>query len=148
MHAAQAQREQELRQLVDEGVPLRTQGKSGHWTIGPLHIYTAAGRWFSEQTGRRGRLHRQPIRQLVEAEYRSSMAPDDQPMEFDSLSASMLRRGQQLCPEAAQKTRRMAVLYQEYDAFMTQAAKRTAKYDSFIRDARSTWRNKEYRAAG
>ena len=148
MHAAQAQREQELRQLVDEGVPLRTQGKSGHWTIGPLHIYTAAGRWFSEQTGRRGRLYSQPIRGLIEAEYRSSMVPDNQPMESDRPSTSMLRRGQQLCPEAAQETRRMAVLYQKYDAFMTRAAKYTAKYDSFIHDARSTWRNKEYRAEG
>jgi hypothetical protein len=43
MHTAQARREQELRQLVADGVPLRILGKSGHWIIGPLHIYTAVG---------------------------------------------------------------------------------------------------------
>jgi hypothetical protein len=53
MHSAQARREQQLRQLVAEGVPLRTLGKSGHWIIGSLHIYTASGRWFSEATGQR-----------------------------------------------------------------------------------------------
>jgi hypothetical protein len=57
MHPAQARREQQLRQLVVEGVPLRTLGKSGHWILGPLHIYTASGRWLSAATGRRGRLN-------------------------------------------------------------------------------------------
>jgi hypothetical protein len=69
MHPAQARREQQLRQLVVEGVPLRTLGKSGHWIIGSLHIYTASGRWLSEATGRRGRLNGHPIRQIVKIEY-------------------------------------------------------------------------------
>jgi hypothetical protein len=68
MHAAQARREQQLRQLVAEGVPLRILGKSGHWIIGPLHIYTASGRWLNTATGRRGRLNDDPIRQIVEIE--------------------------------------------------------------------------------
>jgi hypothetical protein len=72
MQAAQARREQELRQLVREGVPLRALGKSGHWTLGPLHLYTASGRWLSEETGRRGRLQSQPMSQLIEVEYRRS----------------------------------------------------------------------------
>jgi hypothetical protein len=69
MNLAQARREQQLRQLVAEGVPLRTLGKSGHWIIGSLHIYTASGRWLSEATGRRGRLNGHPIRQIVKIEY-------------------------------------------------------------------------------
>jgi hypothetical protein len=73
MHPAQARREQQLRQLVVEGVPLRVLGKSGHWIIGPLHIYTASGRWLNAATGRRGRLNDHPIRQIVEIEYRYSL---------------------------------------------------------------------------
>jgi hypothetical protein len=69
MHPAQARREQQLRQLVVEGVPLRTLGKSGHWIIGSLHIYTASGRWLSAATGKRGRLNGHPIRQIVKTEY-------------------------------------------------------------------------------
>jgi hypothetical protein len=69
MNLAQARREQQLRQLVAEGVPLRTLGKSGHWIIGSLHIYTASGRWLSEATGKRGRLNGHPIRQIVKIEY-------------------------------------------------------------------------------
>jgi hypothetical protein len=69
MNPTQARREQQLRQLVVEGVPLHTLGKSGHWIIGSLHIYTATGRWFSEATGKRGRLSSHPIRQIVEREY-------------------------------------------------------------------------------
>jgi hypothetical protein len=69
MHPAQARREQQLRQLVVEGVPLRTLGKSGHWIIGSLHVYTASGRWFSEATGQRGRLNSRSIRQIVNIEY-------------------------------------------------------------------------------
>jgi hypothetical protein len=79
MHPAQARREQQLRQLVLEGVPLRTLGKSGHWIIGPLHIYTASGRWLSEATGRRGRLNGHPIRQIVKIEYCRSPLRDEQP---------------------------------------------------------------------
>jgi hypothetical protein len=147
MQAAQERREQELRQLVLEGVPLRTQGKSGHWTLGPLHIYTAAGRWFSEQTGRRGRLNGQLMRQVIDAEYDPSMLLEDQPREFDDPSPSIVRRGQQLCPEAARETRRMTVLYHQYAAFMMRAAKHTVKYERFMRDARSTQCNKEYQAS-
>lgn len=128
MHASQVRREQELRRLVLEGVPLCTLGKSGHWTIGPLHIYTAAGRWFSEQTGRRGLLLGQSMRRLIEAEYRCSMPP-----------TPILRHGQQLCPEVAQETRRMDALYQQYDAFMTHAAKHTAEYERFMSNARLIW---------
>ena len=69
MHPAQARREQQLRQLVAEGVPLRILGKSGHWIIGSLHIYTASGRWFSEATGQRGRLNSRSIHQIVKIEY-------------------------------------------------------------------------------
>jgi hypothetical protein len=70
MHIAQIRREHELRLLVIEGVPLRTSGKCGHWMLGPLHIYTACGRWFNQWTGRRGRLNRRPIREIIELEYR------------------------------------------------------------------------------
>jgi hypothetical protein len=69
MHPAQERREQQLRQLVAEGVPLRTLGKSGHWIIGSLHIYTATGRWFSEATGERGRLYGRSLRQIVKMEF-------------------------------------------------------------------------------
>ena len=143
MHVAQARREQELRQLVLEGVPLRTQGKSGHWTIGPLHIYTAAGRWLSEKTGRRGRLNGEPIRRMIEAECGDATPADNQPLKSGSLAPSEFRRGRQLCPEAAQETRRMAILYQEYEAFMTRGAKHTARYDRFMHDIWSARRNNE-----
>jgi len=69
MRRAQIRRELELRQLVVEGVPLCTHGKSGHWIIGPLHIYTSSGRWLNEETGRRGRLNGWPMRQIVSFEY-------------------------------------------------------------------------------
>lgn len=134
MHASQARREQELRRLVLEGVPLCTQGKSGHWTIGPLHIYTAAGRWFSEGTGRRGLLMGQSMRRLIDAEYRCSTLP-----------TSILGNGQQLCPKIAQQTRRMDSLYQQYDAFMMQAAKHTTEYERFMSNARSIWPAKNTR---
>jgi hypothetical protein len=77
MHAAQARREQQLRHLVVEGVPLRTLGKSSHWIIGPLHIYTASARWLNETTGKRGRLSGHPIRQIVELEYCRSQLRDE-----------------------------------------------------------------------
>lgn len=66
MSSAQARRERELRQLAAEGVPLRTFGKSGHWLAGPLHIYTASGRWFHEGTGKRDRLNGARMRSLLE----------------------------------------------------------------------------------
>jgi hypothetical protein len=78
MHPAQARREQQLRELVAEGVPLRTRGKSGHWIIGSLHIYTSTGRWFSEATGQRGRLNSRSIRQIVKTEYCCSPLRDKQ----------------------------------------------------------------------
>jgi hypothetical protein len=78
MHPAQARREQQLRELVAEGVPLRTRGKSGHWIIGSLHIYTSTGRWFSEATGQRGRLNGRSIRQIVKTEYCCSPLRDKQ----------------------------------------------------------------------
>lgn len=68
MQPAKLRREQELRQLVLQGVPLRALGKSGHWIVGPLHIYTGAGRWFNEQTQRRGRLNDKPMHRIIEAE--------------------------------------------------------------------------------
>ncbi|MBV9081990.1 MAG: hypothetical protein JOZ62_04885 [Acidobacteriaceae bacterium] len=71
---SKSRREQELRQLAGDGVPLRTFGKTGHWAIGPLHIYTAAGRWLNEQTGRRGRLKRQNLRSLIEREYPDALS--------------------------------------------------------------------------
>ena len=70
MRVAQGRRERELRLLAQEGTPLRTLGKSGHWILGPLHIYTSSGRWLNEETGRRGRLKGWPMRQIVELEYR------------------------------------------------------------------------------
>jgi hypothetical protein len=66
MRVAQVRREQELGQLIREGVPLRTFGKRGHWIIGPLHIYTASGRWFNENTGWRGRLRHWHMRRVLE----------------------------------------------------------------------------------
>ncbi len=64
MLSARIRRELELHQLLSEGVPLQALGKSGHWTMGHFHIYAAAGRWFSEQTGRRGLLRKQAIRRV------------------------------------------------------------------------------------
>lgn len=69
MQAAQVRREHELQYLVLKGVPLCTLGKSGHWMLGPLHIFTAAGRWFNEETGRRGRLNSDSMSRVVEREY-------------------------------------------------------------------------------
>lgn len=103
MHSAQARRERELRQLVMEGVPLRTLGKSGHWILGGLHIFTQSGRWFSETTGKRGRLYGRSMRQIIDSEYP--------------------RRVEQLCPEIADNTRRMQLLYSRYDAFIRRARK-------------------------
>lgn len=65
---AQARREQELCQLAMKGVPLYTLGKSGHWMLGPLHIFTASGRWLNEQTGHRGRLNSRSMKDLLESE--------------------------------------------------------------------------------
>ena len=67
MRVAQFRREQELRQLVLLGVPLRTRGKSGHWVLGPLHIYTYAGRWLNECTGERGQ-RSAPVQRRVGAQ--------------------------------------------------------------------------------
>jgi hypothetical protein len=75
MPSARARREQELCQLVLEGVPLRTLGKSGHWIIGRLHIYAACGRWFNEDTGRRGRLKGHSMREIVEQAQIMPMVP-------------------------------------------------------------------------
>lgn len=69
MNPAQARREQQLRQLVAKGIPLRARGRSGHWILGPLHIYTASGRWLNEATARRGRLNDNSIRRIIEMEY-------------------------------------------------------------------------------
>jgi hypothetical protein len=68
MGAAQMRREQELRQLVVDGVPLSLV-KSGHWMIGSLHLFTASGRWLNEETGGRDRLHTCSMKEIVEREY-------------------------------------------------------------------------------
>ena len=109
MQLARARREQQLRQLASEGVPLCTFGKSGHWKVGPLHIYTAAGRWLQEETGRRGRLNSQCMSQILEREYYAYM-----------------------CPDAAARTEAMRELYHQYQDFMRQAAERTAEYTRFM----------------
>ena len=67
-NTAQARREQELCQLIPDGEPLCVLAKSGHWIVGPLHLFTAAGRWFNELTGHRGRLKDQSIKGLIESE--------------------------------------------------------------------------------
>src|SRR5579884_3481699 len=102
MRAAKARREQELYQLVTKGVPLCTVGKSGHWKVGALHIFTATGHWLNEQTGRRGRLNGHPMSRIVEREYFAH-----------------------LCPEAAHASLRMQALYDKYDEFMHAAARAT-----------------------
>ena len=68
MTSAQGRREQELILLAQKGVPLHALGKSGHWIIGQLHIYTAAGRWFHARTNMRGRLNHQPMEEIVQLE--------------------------------------------------------------------------------
>ena len=75
VHVAQARREQELSQLVLTGLPLRQLDRSGHWTLGSLHIFTASGRWFNEQTGRRGRLGSDAMSRIVEREYFNQLGP-------------------------------------------------------------------------
>ena len=110
MRTAQLRREQELRQLVLKGVPLCTVGKSGHWKVGALHIFTGAGRWFNEQTGRRGRLNGESMSRILEREYYC-----------------------QLCPEASEASQRMETLYRKYDEFMDRAAKAAEDYQSFMR---------------
>ena len=111
---AQATREQELRELVGTGVPLCTVGKSGHWRVGPLHIFTRARRWFNVETGRRGRLNHQSMSQLLKLEC------------YD-----------QLCPEAAKASRQMEILYRKYDQFMAGAARHTEAYEQFMRKVRA-----------
>jgi hypothetical protein len=107
MNSAQARRELELNQLVSEGVPLRTLGKSGHWIIGPLHIYTATGRWFCEQTGRHGRLNGQRMRRILECEYyhvtlHREAVEHTKPKPMEGV----------LSPEAIERTRRLQIRYQ------------------------------------
>ena len=101
-----------------KGVPLCALGKSGHWVLGPLHIFTASGRWFNEQTGRRGRLKGQSVSRIIEHEYY-----------------------QQLCPEAAVASRHMEMMYREYDDFMARAAQKVEQYERFMRDASSGAQN-------
>src|SRR5690242_3257191 len=67
-NTAQARREQELCQLTLNGVPLCALVKSGHWIVGPLHFFTAAGRWFNERTGHLRRLNGQSIRAIIDCE--------------------------------------------------------------------------------
>jgi hypothetical protein len=110
MYDARVRREQELRQLASEGLPLRTLGKSGQWIIGPLHIYAARGRWFCAYTGRRGRLNGESIRQIIEREYCAY-----------------------LCPRAAEQSKRMEIRYLEYKAFMARAGNRSKAYEEFMR---------------
>jgi hypothetical protein len=130
---ARARREQELQLLAQEGVPLRALIKSGHWIIGPLHIYTASGRWFNEETEQRGRLGTEPIRHLLEKEC-SLLVPSKKPaLEETACSQPQEEhRGQQLCPEIAEKTQQMNLLYEKYEQFMTLSAKHNEQYQRFM----------------
>jgi hypothetical protein len=131
MHSARARREQELRLLVLEGVPLRTLGKTGHWIVGSLHIYAASGRWFNEETGRRGRLNHLPMRRLIEREHRESARPG---------RAVKGKKEVEMPAPIIEQTLRMQALYQEYDEFMARAAVRTEAYELFMRCARAVQR--------
>ena len=68
MHTAQLRREQQLHELLMLGLPLQRWGRSGHWTIGPLHIFTGAGRWINERTGWSGRLNSRSMAWLINRE--------------------------------------------------------------------------------
>lgn len=93
MRVAQGRREQELCRLVREGLPLMAIGKSGHWMVGSLHIYTASGRWFNEKTGRRGRLRNRGMAQIVESECFKQLSPGD-PLQLTRIRLNMSRAQQ------------------------------------------------------
>ena len=89
LHAAQSRREHELMQLVREGLRLRRLGKTGHWILSFLHIYTASGRWLNTKTGHHGRLGQTQIRTLVEREYSAQIVePGGGPETSGSVSNS------------------------------------------------------------
>ncbi|MBV8072919.1 MAG: hypothetical protein JO270_23655 [Acidobacteriaceae bacterium] len=105
MHNAKIRREKELRQLASEGVPLRRLGKSGHWIVGSsLHIYTAAGRWFSEDTGRRGRLNGRPMRRIIDTEYTRNPGLTRRMLKFCERCPSASKHGNQQPCSLAQLT--------------------------------------------
>jgi hypothetical protein len=118
---AQARRERELETLAGEGVAVRTLGKTGHWQIGDLHIYTQCGRWLNTFTGRRGRLNGRSMRRLIQTEY------------YDV----MLRPGQQLCPEAQFNTERIARLYEKYNENRQCYQEQTHAYEEWMRTTRA-----------
>lgn len=65
MNTAQKRREQELRELMKEGVLSIKKVSRWHFRVGTLHIWPASERWEDEGTGHRGRLSSRPIRQLL-----------------------------------------------------------------------------------
>ena len=112
-----------MRQLVLDGMPLRMLGKSGHWIIRSLHLYTASGRWFNETSGRRGRLNGSSMRSLIESQYSALSSPRE--------------TGCQLCPEAAIQNQRMQDLYERYEHFMRKANAHARDYEQFMRAAKT-----------
>jgi hypothetical protein len=118
---AQARRERELETLVGEGVAVRALGKTGHWQIGNLHIYTQAGRWLNTFTGRRGRLNGRSMRRLIQTEF------------YDV----MLRRGEELCPDAQFNAERVAVVYEKYNEHTRRYQEQTRVYHEWMRSAKS-----------
>lgn len=62
--SAKKRREGELVELAEEGVAV-VRLTCWHSYIDGLHIWTAAGRWLDEKTGKRGRLYGTTIRGLL-----------------------------------------------------------------------------------
>ena len=103
---------------------MRRLGKSGHWIIGSLHLYTAAGRWFDTISGCRGRLNGCSMHSLVKRAWTA------QPPSVEA--------GPRLCPEAVAKTQRMQDVYDRYETFMRFAREHARRYEQFMSNTVNT----------
>lgn len=65
MKSAQKRREEELQELMKEGMAVRRLSR-WHFRIGTLHVWPAVGRWEDEESGHRGRLHNTSVRQILD----------------------------------------------------------------------------------
>jgi hypothetical protein len=61
---AAARRDLELQELEREGVAVR-RCSPDHIKVGPLNLWPSTGRWWNEQTQKRGRINGRTIRQVI-----------------------------------------------------------------------------------
>jgi hypothetical protein len=86
----------ELRTLKSEGFPIQFISK-WHAQVGWLHIWIAAGRWHNIATGKRGRINKRMMRELI--------AP---------IFEQLIERGCHLFPEREHRAKQERRSHQEF----------------------------------